>query len=90
MALVASPIRMMRTNAIQELGYELHIDNENCVPVYKKVMDIGKKYGLKNAGFRTFNSLNCEAGNNQYQKKYSIQMQYNLTAIYFRTSFMGL
>lgn len=90
MALVALPIRMMRTNAIKELGYELHIDNENCVPVYKKVMDIGIKYGLKNAGFRTFNSLNCEAGYNQYSKKYSIQMQYNLTAIYFRTSFMGL
>lgn len=52
----------MRLNSLDELGFELHIDNENCVSLYKMLMNIGSKYGLKNAGFRAFNSLNCEAG----------------------------
>lgn len=59
---IALAIRIMRTGFLGELGYELHIDNDNCLPTYIKAMDIGLKYELKNAGFRSFNSLNCEAG----------------------------
>lgn len=46
-----------------ELGYELHLENAECVNVYKKLMEIGTQFGLKNAGFRALNSLNCEKGN---------------------------
>lgn len=52
----------MPTSSVGESGYELHIENQNCVAIYKRVIDIGQKYGLKNAGFRAYNSLNCEAG----------------------------
>lgn len=55
-------MRIMRISFVGELGYELHIASENCVPTYKKLVDVGEKYGLKNAGFRAYNSLNCEAG----------------------------
>lgn len=56
------PIHLMCISFVGERGYELHIASENCVPVYKKLADIGRKYGLKDAGFRAYNSLNCEAG----------------------------
>lgn len=45
-----------------ELGYELHMERAECVRVYNQLMDIGMQYGLTNAGFRAFNSLNCEKG----------------------------
>lgn len=51
-----------RISFVGELGYELHIASEDCVSTYKKLVDIGQKYGLKDAGFRAYNSLNCEAG----------------------------
>lgn len=55
-------MHVMRFSSVGELGYELHIASENCVSAYKKLVDIGQKYGLKDAGFRAYNSLNCEAG----------------------------
>lgn len=55
-------MHIARISFVGELGYELHIPSENCVPAYKKLVDIGRKYGLKDAGFRAYNSLNCEAG----------------------------
>lgn len=62
----AIPMSILRNSFVGELiGYELHVESENCVPTYKKLIDIGRKYGLKNAGFRAYNSLNCEAGSIQ-------------------------
>ncbi|XP_055319035.1 sarcosine dehydrogenase, mitochondrial-like [Sitodiplosis mosellana] len=55
-------VRIMRISTMGELGYELHMDNEECVGIYNQLMDIGSQYGLKNAGFRAYNSLNCEKG----------------------------
>lgn len=55
-------VRIMHISSIGDLGYELHIENKECVSVYKKLLEIGSKYGLKNAGFRAYNSLNCEKG----------------------------
>lgn len=54
----------MRVSSVGELGYDFHLKNKDCVTVYRKVMEIGSKYGLKNGGFRAFNSLNCESGLN--------------------------
>lgn len=56
----------MRVSSAEELGYDFHLKNEDCVTVFKKMMEIGSKYGLKNGGFRAFNSLNCEKGSNYY------------------------
>lgn len=55
-------MHIARISFVGELGYELNIASENCGPVYKKLVDIGQKCGLKDAGFRAYNSLNCEAG----------------------------
>lgn len=64
-------MHIMRISFVGELGYELHIASENCVPAYKKLVDIGQKYGLKDAGFRAYNSLNCEAGSkHQYDRNH--------------------
>lgn len=52
----------MRVSSVGELGYELHLEARHCVTVYNKLMKIGVKYELKNAGFRALNSLNCENG----------------------------
>lgn len=58
---------MLRISSVGELGYELHIENEHCRSVYARIMNIGSKYQLKNAGYRALNSLNCEKGiYNQY------------------------
>lgn len=55
-------IRVMHFSSIAERGYELHVENEHCLNVYKELMSIGSQYGLKNAGFRAYNSLSCEIG----------------------------
>lgn len=55
-------MRILRISFVGELGYELHIASENCLSIYRRLVDIGQKYGLKDAGFRAYNSLNCEAG----------------------------
>lgn len=52
----------MHISSTGELGYELHMEIDECVNVYNQLMDIGLQYGLKNAGFRAYNSLNCEKG----------------------------
>lgn len=58
----------MRNSFVGELGYELHIESDHCVPAYKQLTDIGRKYGLKDAGFRAYSSLNCEAGSIQFNR----------------------
>lgn len=59
---IAFCVRIMHISSMGELGYELHLENEECVSVYRQLMEIGSQYGLKNAGFRALNSLNCEKG----------------------------
>lgn len=45
-----------------ELGYELHMRNEDCVPIFRALMDVGKSKGLRNAGYRALYSLSSEKG----------------------------
>ena len=54
--------RAMRISFIGELGYELHIPYAACVPVYNKVMDAGRGFDLRHAGFRALYSLSLEKG----------------------------
>ena len=44
------------------MGWELHIPNESCVPVYRAIMEAGKSLGLVNAGYRAIDSLSIEKG----------------------------
>jgi len=48
-------VRAIRLTFVGELGWELHIPAESCVPVYQAVMAAGEKHGIANAGlFATF------------------------------------
>ncbi|KAK2565778.1 Sarcosine dehydrogenase [Acropora cervicornis] len=54
--------RALRITFVGELGWELHIPNESCVPVYKAIMEAGKSYGIVNGGYRALDSLSAEKG----------------------------
>ncbi|XP_011352418.2 sarcosine dehydrogenase, mitochondrial isoform X2 [Ooceraea biroi] len=55
-------VHMFRLSFVGELGYELHIPRSSCEKVYKAVMECGRKYDIKLAGYRALYSLSCEKG----------------------------
>lgn len=55
-------LRILRLTFVGELGYELHIPAESCIPVYDAVMGEGAKYGIINSGYRAIDSLSIEKG----------------------------
>uniref|UniRef100_A0A3B4G184 Sarcosine dehydrogenase, mitochondrial n=1 Tax=Pundamilia nyererei TaxID=303518 RepID=A0A3B4G184_9CICH len=55
-------VRAMRLSFVGELGWELHIPKESCLPVYRAVMAAGAKHGIINSGYRAIDSLSIEKG----------------------------
>lgn len=55
-------VRAMRLSFVGELGWELHVPREDCVKVYKAVMEAGARHGIINAGYRAIDSLSIEKG----------------------------
>jgi len=55
-------VRALRVSFVGELGWELHIPAESCVPVYLALTEAGKDFGLVNAGYRAIDSLSIEKG----------------------------
>lgn len=55
-------VRAMRLSFVGELGWELHIPKDSCLPVYQAVMAAGAKHGICNAGYRAIDSLSIEKG----------------------------
>ncbi|XP_062333525.1 sarcosine dehydrogenase, mitochondrial [Osmerus eperlanus] len=55
-------VRAMRLSFVGELGWELHIPKDSCLPVYHSVMAAGAKHGICNAGYRAIDSLSIEKG----------------------------
>lgn len=55
-------VRAMRLSFVGELGWELHVPRENCVRVYRAVMEVGARHGITNAGYRAIDSLSIEKG----------------------------
>uniref|UniRef100_A0A3Q2PCC1 Sarcosine dehydrogenase, mitochondrial n=1 Tax=Fundulus heteroclitus TaxID=8078 RepID=A0A3Q2PCC1_FUNHE len=55
-------VRAMRLSFVGELGWELHIPKDSCVPVYRAVMAAGAKHGVINSGYRAIDSLSIEKG----------------------------
>ncbi|XP_064420418.1 sarcosine dehydrogenase, mitochondrial [Latimeria chalumnae] len=55
-------VRAMRLSFVGEMGWELHMPREACVPVYRAVMKAGAKHGICNAGYRAIDSLSIEKG----------------------------
>lgn len=55
-------VRAMRLSFVGELGWELHIPKDSCIPVYNAVMAAGAKHGIINSGYRAIDSLSIEKG----------------------------
>ncbi|XP_057326480.1 sarcosine dehydrogenase, mitochondrial [Microplitis mediator] len=55
-------VRTLRLSFVGELGYELHIPSQSCEKIFNILMEAGKEYGLKLAGFRAMYSLSLEKG----------------------------
>lgn len=55
-------VRAIRLSFVGELGWELHVPRESCIPVYRALMAAGAKHGLINAGYRAIDSLSIEKG----------------------------
>lgn len=52
----------MRTSFVGELGWEIHVPEHACIPVYLALWEVGKNYGLRHAGYRALYSLCSEKG----------------------------
>uniref|UniRef100_A0A8C7JAL2 Sarcosine dehydrogenase, mitochondrial n=1 Tax=Oncorhynchus kisutch TaxID=8019 RepID=A0A8C7JAL2_ONCKI len=59
---VGHKVRAMRLSFVGELGWELHIPKDSCLPVYQAVMAAGAKHSIINAGYRAIDSLSIEKG----------------------------
>ncbi|XP_058806146.1 sarcosine dehydrogenase, mitochondrial [Phymastichus coffea] len=55
-------VRAFRLSFVGELGYELHIPNRYCEKVFQGIIESGKLWNLKPAGYRALYSLSCEKG----------------------------
>eukprot|EP00794_Sanderia_malayensis_P015715 gene15715-17300_t len=55
-------VRALRLTFVGELGWELHIPKDSCVPVYQEIMKCGSQYGIADAGYRAIDSLSIEKG----------------------------
>lgn len=55
-------VRALRLTFVGEMGWELHIPSVSCVPVYTAIAQVGKAFGLVNAGYRAIDSLSMEKG----------------------------
>ncbi|XP_046389566.1 pyruvate dehydrogenase phosphatase regulatory subunit, mitochondrial [Ischnura elegans] len=57
---LASGIRVMNLTHTGELGYVLYIPNEFALHVYAGLIEVGKKYGLRHAGYYAMRALRIE------------------------------
>merc|ERR1712142_1360627 len=55
-------VRALRVSFVGELGWELHIPRESCIPVYMALVEAGEDFGMVNAGYRAIDSLSIEKG----------------------------
>ena len=56
------PVRALRITYVGELGWELHVPAEYATAVYQALFDVGGEIGLKDAGYRTIESMRLEKG----------------------------
>lgn len=56
----------IRITYLGELGYELYIPTEQALHVYDRIVEVGRKFGLKHAGLKALASLRLEKGYRDY------------------------
>ncbi len=57
-----APVLALRITYVGELGYELHLPVEYALYLYDALWEVGKPFGLINAGYRCIDSLRLEKG----------------------------
>ncbi|MEE8301640.1 MAG: FAD-dependent oxidoreductase [Candidatus Tectomicrobia bacterium] len=60
--LAYAQVRASRITYVGELGWELYIPTEFAVSVYDRIIEAGKAFDLKHAGYHALNSLRMEKG----------------------------
>lgn len=55
-------VRALRVTFVGELGWELHMPRSAGADVYNAIMDTGRPFGIRNAGYRAIESLRLEKG----------------------------
>lgn len=58
-----APVFALRVSYVGELGFELHVPTEYALTVYDALVAAGEPFGLRNAGYRTLDSLRLEKAN---------------------------
>jgi 4-methylaminobutanoate oxidase (formaldehyde-forming) len=56
----------VRITYVGELGYELYIASEQAAHVYDRLVEAGKRFGLRHAGLKALASLRLEKGYRDY------------------------
>ncbi len=59
-------VLLVRITYLGELGYELYIPTEQATHVYDRLIEAGKKFGLRHAGLKALASLRMEKGYRDY------------------------
>jgi glycine cleavage system aminomethyltransferase T/glycine/D-amino acid oxidase-like deaminating enzyme len=57
-----STVRATRITYVGELGWELYVPAEFAVGVYELLVEAGQRFGLRNAGYYSINSLRLDKG----------------------------
>jgi pyruvate dehydrogenase phosphatase regulatory subunit len=57
---LANGIRALNLTHTGELGYVLYIPNEFALHVYSRLIDAGKKYGIRHCGYYAMRALRVE------------------------------
>lgn len=56
------PVLALRVTYVGELGWELHLPVEYATAVYAALHEAGAKFGIRNAGYRTIETMRLEKG----------------------------
>jgi glycine cleavage system aminomethyltransferase T len=55
-------VRASRITYVGELGWEIYIPTEFALSVYDRIIEMGKAFGIRHAGYHALNSLRMEKG----------------------------
>lgn len=59
---VGYDVRVFRIIFVGEFGWELYIFSDFCVRVYEVIVEVGKRFGIVNGGYRVLDLFSVEKG----------------------------
>ncbi len=57
---IESPVMCLRLTFVGETGFELHVENKDAKTIYDLIKTRGANHGIKDAGYRSIDSLSAE------------------------------